>query len=107
MLLFGWDCPLSASEDGDRSARADVATAATQGITVEHLLKSRHARQALETLLAAKQCEMGRNIVHSGEEQVEGQAGEEEGHADAVSGADCRLAQVPGRILAASSSLLY
>ena len=67
-------------------------TTATQGITVEHLQRSQHTRQALETLLVANQCEMGRNIVQSSEKQGQGHAGKEEGRADTVSGAICRLA---------------
>ena len=54
-----------------------------QGITVEHLLDSQHARLALETLLVAEQCANGRN---------------------SVSGASCQLAQIPGRVSAASGT---
>ena len=107
MLGFGWDCPFSAPEDGDRSPRAEVFTAATQGITVEHLLDSQHARQALETLLTAKQCEVGRNIVESAEEKRDRQDAEEEGRARSVSGAICRLAEAPGQVSAASGSLWH
>ena len=94
MLLFGWD--------GDRSP-ADVVTAATQGITVGHLQRSLHARQALETLLVAKQCERGRNIVVSPSKQSERQAAEERRRARSVLGG---LAEAPGRVSGASSSLL-
>ena len=74
---------------------------------MEHLQRSLHARQALETLLVAKQCERGRNIVDSKKQKREREAAEERRRARSVSGAIGRLAHAPGWVSGASSSLSY
>ena len=73
---------------------------------MEHLQRSLHARQALETLLVAKQCERGRNIVDSAEKERGRQAAEERARARSVSGAIWRLARAVGQVSGATSRLL-
>lgn len=94
--------------DGHCCPRADGARAAAQGITLKHLRQSRHARQALETLLVAEQCENGRNICPPAVQQEEEQAAVEEevaAEGDVVSGATVPPAEVLCQLSAANCSM--